>query len=56
MLVAVAAAAFLAELSFGVLFICSLTGREVLNGAAIINDPLGCLELSIKFPFQGQNL
>jgi len=44
---------FLIELNFyGFCLSAARTGRETHNCAAIINDPLGCLELSISSPFQ----
>lgn len=44
---------FLIELKFyGFCLSAAITGREIHNCAAIINDPLGCLELSIRSPFQ----
>lgn len=43
----------LIELNFyGFCLSAAITGREVHNCAAIINDPLGCLELSLSSPFQ----
>lgn len=44
---------FLIELNlYGFCLSAAITGREILNSAAVINDPLGCLELSISSPFQ----
>lgn len=44
---------FLIELNFYEFCLsAAITGGEIHNCAAIINDPVGCLELSISSPFQ----
>lgn len=44
---------FFIKLNFyGFCLSAAITGREIHNCAAVINDPVGCLELSISSPFQ----